>query len=98
MMVSKRQGHPSSRSEVVAKVHVLGSTLGVKVTTNASPAIPSKKKKSFIFPWLELQSEGIHGGMMVSKGQCHPSSRSEVVAKIHFWGSTLGVKVATKSI
>ena len=35
---------------------------------------------------------------MVSKRQCHPISRSEVVAKIHVLVRTLGVKVATKSI
>jgi len=50
MMVSKRQCHPKGRSEVVAKIHVLGSTHGVKVTTNASPAIPSKKKKVLYSP------------------------------------------------
>ena len=44
-MVSIRQLHPISCSEVVAKIHFLGSTHGVKVATNASPAIPSKKKK-----------------------------------------------------
>ena len=39
-----------------------------------------------MFPLLELQSEGIHGGMMVSKRQCHPSSPCQVVAKTHVFG------------
>ena len=39
-----------------------------------------------MFPLLELQSEGMHGGMMVSKWQCHPSSRCEVVAQTHVIG------------
>ena len=51
-----------------------------------------------MFPLLELETEGMHGGMMVSKRQYHPISRSEVVAKIHFLRCTLGVKVVTKSI
>ena len=39
-----------------------------------------------MFPLLELQSEGIHSGMMVSKRQCHPSSPCQVVAKTHVFG------------
>ena len=57
-MVSKRQCHAISCSEVVAKIHFLGSTLAVKVATNASPAIPSKKKKKLNLSIVRVVNEG----------------------------------------
>jgi len=58
MMVSKRQSYPRSPCEVVAKIQVLRSTLGVKVATNASPAIPSKKKKKLNVSIVRVVNRG----------------------------------------
>src|SRR5258705_1493617 len=49
-----------------------------------------------MFPLLELQSEGIHGGMIVSKPQCHPSSPGGVVAKTHVVGAHTWCKSCDK--
>ena len=90
MMVSKRQWHPISCSEVVAKIQVLGSTLGIKVATNASPAIPSKKKKKLNVSIVRVGNRGYarwDDGVQttISSDQSFRSCSQNTFLEVHTW-------------